>query len=102
MDCPGHASLIRTVLGGAHIMDMMLLVVDVTEGIQVQTAECLVIGEMVTEKIVVALNKIDRIPKEKIERTIHKATKHISQTLKLTSYETFKIVPVSAKTGRKR
>ena len=37
MDCPGHASLIRTILGGAHIIDMMLLVVDVTKGIQVCT-----------------------------------------------------------------
>ncbi len=32
VDCPGHASLIRTVIGGAQIIDMMLLVVDVTKG----------------------------------------------------------------------
>ena len=38
VDCPGHASLIRTILGGAHIIDMMLLVVDVTRGIQVRPA----------------------------------------------------------------
>ena len=30
VDCPGHASLIRTVLGGAQIIDIMLLVLDVT------------------------------------------------------------------------
>ena len=35
MDCPGHASLIRTIIGGAQIIDLMLLVVDVTKGIQV-------------------------------------------------------------------
>ena len=35
VDCPGHASLIRTIIGGAQIIDMMLLVVDVTKGIQV-------------------------------------------------------------------
>ena len=34
VDCPGHASLIRTVIGGAQIIDTMLLVVDVTKGIQ--------------------------------------------------------------------
>ena len=34
VDCPGHASLIRTVVGGAQIIDMMLLVVDITKGIQ--------------------------------------------------------------------
>ncbi len=32
VDCPGHASLIRTVLGGAQIIDLMLLVIDVTKG----------------------------------------------------------------------
>lgn len=35
VDCPGHASLIRTIIGGAQIIDMMLLVIDVTKGIQV-------------------------------------------------------------------
>ena len=43
MDCPGHATLIRTVIGGAQIIDMMLLVVDITKGIQVRSpchAEC--------------------------------------------------------------
>ena len=34
VDCPGHASLIRTIIGGAQIIDLMLLVVDVTKGIQ--------------------------------------------------------------------
>jgi translation elongation factor EF-Tu-like GTPase len=28
VDCPGHASLIRTIIGGAQIIDMMLLVVE--------------------------------------------------------------------------
>lgn len=32
VDCPGHASLIRTIMGGAQIIDMMLLVIDVTKG----------------------------------------------------------------------
>lgn len=58
VDCPGHASLIRTVVGGAQIMDLMLLVIDVTKGIQTQTAECIVIGEITTDKMIVVLNKI--------------------------------------------
>ena len=44
VDCPGHASLIRTIIGGAQIIDVMLLVVDATKGMQTQTAECVVIG----------------------------------------------------------
>jgi translation initiation factor 2 gamma subunit (eIF-2gamma) len=27
VDCPGHASLIRTIIGGAQIIDMMMLVI---------------------------------------------------------------------------
>ena len=38
VDCPGHASLIRTIIGGSQIIDMMLLVIDVTKGIQTQTS----------------------------------------------------------------
>ncbi len=28
VDCPGHASLMKTIIGGASIIDMMMLVVD--------------------------------------------------------------------------
>ena len=28
VDCPGHASLMKTVIGGASIIDLMVLVVD--------------------------------------------------------------------------
>ena len=41
VDCPGHASLIKTIIGGAQIINMMLLVVDVTRGIQTQVL-CLI------------------------------------------------------------
>jgi selenocysteine-specific elongation factor len=40
VDCPGHASLIRTIMGGAQIIDMMLLVVDVTKGASHALARC--------------------------------------------------------------
>lgn len=61
VDCPGHASLIRTIIGGAQIMDMMLLVVDATKGMQAQTTECVVIGEAVMASgadVIVVLNKV--------------------------------------------
>lgn len=38
VDCPGHASLIRTIIGGAQIIDIMMLVIDVTKGIQVPSS----------------------------------------------------------------
>lgn len=40
---------------------MMVLVVDINKGIQTQTAECLVIGEILTENMVVVLNKTDML-----------------------------------------
>ena len=61
VDCPGHASLVKTVVGGAQIIDMMILLVDVTKGIQTQTAECIVIGEITTDKLVVVLNKVGEL-----------------------------------------
>lgn len=72
VDCPGHASLIRTIIGGAQIIDMMMLVVDVTKGVQTQTAECLVIGEILCDKMVVVLNKIDLLKEEKKDALIEK------------------------------
>eukprot|EP00566_Odontella_aurita_P023532 CAMPEP_0113595462 /NCGR_PEP_ID=MMETSP0015_2-20120614/39719_1 /TAXON_ID=2838 /ORGANISM="Odontella" /LENGTH=206 /DNA_ID=CAMNT_0000502719 /DNA_START=191 /DNA_END=808 /DNA_ORIENTATION=- /assembly_acc=CAM_ASM_000160 len=55
VDCPGHASLIRTIIGGAQIIDMVLLVVDALKGIQTQTAECIVIAELCCRDLIVAL-----------------------------------------------
>lgn len=40
VDCPGHASLIRTIIGGAQIIDLMVLVVDVTKGEEGEGAQC--------------------------------------------------------------
>lgn len=51
---------------------MMMLVVDVTKGIQTQTAECLVIGEITCDKMIIVLNKIDLIPEDKRAATIEK------------------------------
>lgn len=50
----------------------MVLVVDINKGIQTQTAECLVIAEILKKDMLVVLNKADLIPKEKREATINK------------------------------
>ena len=55
---------------GAQIIDVMMLVIDVTKGVQTQTAECLVIGEITCSKMVVVLNKVDLLPPaDKIAKT---------------------------------
>ena len=52
----------------------MILVVDVTKGMQTQTAECLVIGEIACERMMVVLNKVDLLPVEKRQTAIEKVT----------------------------
>ena len=116
VDCPGHASLIRTIIGGAQIIDLMILVVDITKGIQTQTAECLVIGEITCPNLVVVMNKIDLIEESKRPVAIEKVTKNyflhftkycsisfnsqmkkkLSLTLSKTGFKDAQIVAVSA------
>lgn len=84
VDCPGHASLIRTIIGGAQIIDLMLLVIDATNGIQTQTAECLLVGNALLESrpLLVILNKIDLIKDKndlkKLEKKVRKSIQGMS------------------------
>ncbi|KAG1676850.1 hypothetical protein FOA52_010359 [Chlamydomonas sp. UWO 241] len=99
VDCPGHASLIRTIIGGMHIMDTMLLVIDITKGLQAQTAECLVVAEVATPSMIVVLNKIDQLPEQDRAKTIRKAAKRLAQTLQMTKFAAAPMIPVAAKPG---
>ncbi|EDO41867.1 predicted protein [Nematostella vectensis] len=99
VDCPGHASLIKTIIGGAQIIDMMMLVVDVTKGVQTQTAECLVIGEILCQKMVVVLNKVDLLKPEKRDSFIEKMSKRLTKTLENTRFAGSPIISVAAKPG---
>ena len=64
VDCPGHASLMKTVIGGASIIDLMVLVVDCQKLIQTQTFECIVLGEILMDKLLIAFNKVDLLRSE--------------------------------------
>ncbi|XP_055607597.1 selenocysteine-specific elongation factor [Uranotaenia lowii] len=99
VDCPGHASLIRTIIGGAQIVDMIILVVDIAKGIQTQTAECLVIGELTCRKMIVTLNKIDALDQIKQPKFIEKAKKGLTMALAGTVFAGSPVVEVSALAG---
>lgn len=99
VDCPGHASLIKTVLGAAHIIDMMILVIDVNKGIQTQTAECLVVGEIASNELLVVLNKTDMIPESTRNGIVEKMRKRIMNTLKATKFKDVHIIPIAARPG---
>jgi len=68
VDCPGHATLIRTIIGGAQIIDVMLLVIDAKKGVQTQTAECLVLAEILVQKLIVVINKCDLVSKDELDK----------------------------------
>jgi len=100
VDCPGHASLIKTVIGGAAIIDLMILVIDVNKGIQTQTAECLIIGEILSEHMVVALNKVDMIPAKSRKDKIAKMKKKLQNVFKRTKFgKEIPIIPTIAAPG---
>lgn len=96
VDCPGHASLIRTIIGGAQIIDMVLLVVDAFKGWQAQTTECLVLAELTSPHLVVALNKADLLTND---QQLEKAKAQVQERLRQTRFANAPIVPVSACVG---
>lgn len=96
VDCPGHASLIKTIIGGAQIIDMFVLVIDIVKGVQTQTAECLIIGEICCDKMLIVLNKLDLVEEGKREAAIDKMTKRLLKTLEPTKFANSPIVAVAA------
>lgn len=99
VDCPGHASLIRTIIGGSQIIDFVLLVIDVVKGIQTQTGECIVLAEITCpSRLVVVLNKIDQLEESKKESHLKKITQKIRTVLDKTKFKDSKIMPVSTLT----
>jgi selenocysteine-specific elongation factor len=105
VDCPGHASLIRTIIGGAQIIDMVLLVVDAQKGWQAQTTECLVLAELTSPHLVVALNKADLLVSgvedddSEREARIQRAKRRVRERLSSTRFADAPIVAVAACVG---
>lgn len=100
VDCPGHASFMKSVIAGASIIDLMILVIDVNKGIQVQTAECIALGEIMQLDLVVVLNKCDMIDKKKREKVLEKKKKSIFNLIQKTKYPNrsdVRVIPFSCK-----
>lgn len=62
----------------------MMLVIDVTKGMQTQSAECLVIGQIACRKLIVVLNKTDLLPEGKRQAAIDRMAKKMQRTLENT------------------
>ncbi|KNH08367.1 selenocysteine-specific elongation factor-like protein [Perkinsela sp. CCAP 1560/4] len=102
VDCPGHADFIRTIIGGANIIDVMLLVVDINKGIQTQTSECIVIGEIINKPMVLLLNKVDMLEdEEQCEENLKNAIGRVSKQIRSTRWKYPTIIPMSTMTSSK-
>ncbi|XP_040102579.1 selenocysteine-specific elongation factor isoform X2 [Oryx dammah] len=77
----------------------MMLVIDVTKGMQTQSAECLVIGQIACQKLIVVLNKIDLLPEGKRRAAIDRMAKKMQRTLENTKFRGAPVIPVAAKPG---
>ncbi|KAF4127593.1 Elongation factor Tu domain 2 [Phytophthora infestans] len=107
VDCPGHASLFRTILGGVAIIDTVLLVVDCRKGLQAQTIESLLLASLIAERrVIVALTKTDLLPSVASERTkVIDAVTHEIRTFLATHFNfqnkaPIPVVPVAVGSGQ--
>ncbi len=94
VDSPGHETLMATMLSGAAIMDGAVLVIAANEKCpRPQTKEHLMALEIIgVDKIVIAQNKIDIVPKERVIENY----KEIKEFVKGTIAENAPIIPISA------
>ncbi|MBS3073134.1 translation initiation factor IF-2 subunit gamma [Candidatus Pacearchaeota archaeon] len=93
IDVPGHEMLMATMLSGAAMIDVAILVVAANEGIKPQTREHLVALQAKDIKnIIIVQNKIDLVSKDEAVRRY----KEIKSFVKGTVAENSVIIPVSA------
>ena len=66
---------------------------------QAQTAECLVVGEIATQRLLVVLNKVDLLPGAERGKLLARARRRLSQTLAATKFASCPTVAVAARPG---
>ena len=94
VDCPGHESLMATMLSGATVMDYAILLIDGSQPCpQPQTIEHLAALEILNvRKIIIIQNKLDLVDEEQIIENYHQIKKFVHETCA----ENSPIIPISA------
>lgn len=77
---------------------MVILVIDATKGIQTQTAEGIIIAELVTTHVIVLLNKIDLVPEAERETRVNLLKTRIGKVLSGARFNKIDFIPFSTKT----
>ncbi|AOP70219.1 Elongation factor 4 [bacterium AB1] len=91
IDTPGHSDLACFVEIGSFVCDGVILLIDITKGIQAQTISYLNLCQKYNKKIIVALNKIDLEILDKVSEV-----KEILRSYKNIEH----VIEVSAKTRK--
>jgi len=99
IDAPGHRDFLRSMITGTTGADAALLVVDSLEGIMPQTREHAQLARLMgIEKVVVALNKIDKAGYD--PGAIGRAASELKAMLEGLGFRKPDIIPVSAWEGQ--
>lgn len=78
----------------------MILVIDAQKGVQTQTAECIVIGELLKRKLIVVVNKVDMLESQQKNVLLKKLETKLRKTLSTTRFgSSFPLFAVSALNG---
>ncbi len=94
VDCPGHETLMATMLGGASLMDAAILLVAANQKCpQPQTREHLAAITIAgIKKIIIVQNKIDSVSKQRVIENYMEIKKFVKGTIA----ENAPIIPISA------
>jgi len=93
IDSPGHAAFTNLRKRGGNLADIAILVIDVNEGVKLQTEECIDILKQYKTPFVVVLNKIDLLvawksnPKISLLENIQKQNENAMLLLEKKLYE---------------
>jgi elongation factor Tu len=99
VDCPGHADFIKNMIVGAQNLDVALLVVDATQGVQIQTNEHLrLIRSLGVPNVILVLTKCGRVEgAEAVDLEVIELSQEVAlESIKKVGYGDVPCVKVSA------